>query len=592
MNFFYIKTKVENTVLEFTKSLIVGLIFTVTIFSFYKTIFMTINVLFAGVVVLYLTYERKKLLTRPKFNFNIKYLLYSILVSLIFLGIKYISTDFFNNKLVDIGLDDYYYYCKTAQIMQYYGIEGRNFTSVLDFTDLRKYNTPYHYFDLWVNAFFQNLNLISILEIYHFVFCPLIFTLCFFSFLSLVDFLKLGKLYLNIIIAFCCVFFAGCIPIKNLIGESIFTQPRTYCAYIFTILFFVDFLRCNYISSFTWLSLMTVCTILAAPPILTFIFLFGLFFYIKGNKSIFFYCFFLCFLILLLTVIQYVFFGSLNGSSNRAEPITMNIYLTKVLFSFFRENLFRLPFYYLILVIPVIFFLKKSIFNVFDNYIIYVSAIVMIILPILFSALFNFNIDAPSIISYPTHAMIICIFLFFISQSEIRAKIIYSSAFLLQSVVVFILTFENGNSVDSHHSYVSQRFLMEIDLRLSDGAVGSYVKSMKNPSIWDFNPFVVHGFHFIGFLNKRIDLVNLSDFKSKYSKVISSEIIENGEFNSFINSKGVQDDFYTNQRDFVDKRNIQFILTEAEGLKNPHLKKIVSDSLVDDYGGYRIYFFN
>jgi hypothetical protein len=592
MNYFYIKTKVENTVLEFTKSLIVGLIFTVTVFSFYKTIFMTINVLFAGVVVLYLIYERKKLLTRPKFKLNIKYLLYSILVSLIFLGIKYISNDYFNDELISIGLDDYYYYSKTAEIMNFNGIEGHNFTTVLDMADLKKYNTPYHYFDLWINAFFQNFKLISILEVYNFVFCPLVFTLCFFSFLSLLHYLKFGGWYLKIIVAFFCVFFTGFIPIKNIISDSMFTQPRTYCAYIFTILFFVDFLQHNYISAITWLSLMTVCTILAAPPILAFIFLFGLFFYYMGNKNVFMYCVFLCFSILLIIIVKYLFCGSFTGGSNRASPLLINVYSQNVLHSFFRENLFRLPFYYLFFFVPILFFLKNSISNVIDNLFIYITGLFLIIMPILFSALFNFNIDAPSIIYYPTYAMIVCVLLFFISKSEYKTKVVLCSAFFLQSLVVIIFTFKNENSVYHNHSYVSKRFLLEIDSRLSDGAVGSYVKNMKTASVWDFNPFVVHHFHFVGFLNRRVSLVNLSDIKSENSEVISREIIENGEFNSFINSRGSQNDIDQNQFDFIKKRNIQFILTESEGLKNLSVRRLVSDSLVDDHTGNRLYFLN
>ena len=77
----------------------------------------------------------------------------------------------------------------------------------------------------------------------------------------------------------------GYIPIKNLIDINLFTQPRIYCAVIFTILFLNECIKKHYFLAFIWLAFMPICNILAAPPILTFIFIYGAYQYFKVEKK-------------------------------------------------------------------------------------------------------------------------------------------------------------------------------------------------------------------------------------------------------------------------------------------------------------------
>ncbi len=587
MGSFNLEINRKKNIHYFTQSMVLGLLCVVGVYSLCKTFFVSINILLFFIFLLYSFYSKNIIFTFSRITINIKHISLCLLVSFLYLGFKYFDNNYFDELMINVGWDDYYYYAKTAQIFNQTGIEGRDFPSVIDFSNYRKYNTPYHYFDIWISAIFQNFNLISILEVHHYVFCPLVFTLCFFSFLSLLEYLNFGNVYLNSILAFSCIFFAGYIPFKNLSGISLYSQPRTYCGYIFTILFFIQFLKCNYVVGFTWLSLMAVSTILAAPPILTFIFLAGLYFYFKGLKKIFLYCISLSLLILTATLLFYNFFGNMNGGYNRVGEFEVFEYLKNFIFVFFRENIMRLPFYYLILSLPFFIGYKRILLDFKTNYFIYLMSLLMILLPIFFAAVFNFNVDGSSIVYYSTPASIICFLLYLMSKLEYKKRLFMSVIFLMQAS----LTQKIEHSVCDSHALVSKQFIKKLERNLNDGDVGAYVKNMSYATVWDFNPFVVHGFHFMGFVNRRIDLVNISDIKSENSKIISRQHIDNGEFLSFIRSKVNKGDISYIQKRFIEERGVKFIITEAEILTNGYMKNIIADSLIDNLSNYRVYFF-
>ena len=288
----------KNSVLLFAKSLIIGLIFVVSCYSFFITKFVTINVLLIFISTAYLVYNKNFSFKNLKVIVNFNLLLYSILVALTLLFLQYGINDFFDKKNISYGLDDYYFYTHSAQNFKLHKIEGINIPIFFDKTNLSQYRLPYHYFDLWINSLLQFFNFTSQIHTYLFVFVPMMLTITFFCFISLLFQLNFKNELLIFLLALAALFFIGFIPCKNIyFGQNLLQQPRIYCAYIFTILFYCEYIKNNIANAFSWLILMPICSILAAPPILSFVFIAGIFLFYKKNQHWKYLIFLSCFLL-------------------------------------------------------------------------------------------------------------------------------------------------------------------------------------------------------------------------------------------------------------------------------------------------------
>ncbi|MBS4044357.1 MAG: hypothetical protein KGZ59_11115 [Chitinophagaceae bacterium] len=261
------------------------------------------------------------------------------------------------------------------------------------------------------------------------------------------------------------------------------------------------------------------------------------------------------------------------------------------IFIFFRENLFRLPFYYCLFIIPIILLIsfKKIYILLRKNLIVIFPIFLLIMLPIFYGSLFNFNIDSGGIMYFPKAIAITCFILYFVSKVEKNKMGFLIGTFILQASFIFFDNI-NPNSLKMDHPKISKEFISQIDKKINSGDWGVVIKNMDNAVVWDYNPYTLRKFHFIQLLNKQIGIINISDMNMKEGLGLSKSLISQGEFESYKPVEKVNGDFYKKQLDFIKQKNINFIITDELQMKNPYIKPIIIDSLIDKLTKYKIYF--
>ena len=202
LNFFSLKIDISKSIfLKVFLNLFLGL-FTVTlIYSFYKSKFLTINLLFIP-LILFLIYK-----SRPRFrSFNffsweeIKGLSCFLFISLVVFSLQisyYYNTN--TNSINTIFIDNYYY-SDIVKNLNFFGSENVFFSLNKFLPEFRTELIPYRYADMWFSSFIMDVYSINSLESYFLVSTPLIISLIIFLLFCIVN-LKIENFYLSFIIS-------------------------------------------------------------------------------------------------------------------------------------------------------------------------------------------------------------------------------------------------------------------------------------------------------------------------------------------------------------------------------------------------------
>ena len=201
--------KKRNLTLTYTKlflSIFIGLSFVISLLAIIKTNFQTVN-LILFIVILYTiycvrSYEHDKQIIDERYPFSTHPVLVSFIVTIILYTIIYfLFINIYYNQ-------DYIYYSKISYYLFKTGFE--NDYQIYNLID-KDYNgvTPYHYFDLWHNAFnYFSFRTQSILDTLLTVSSTILIFIIFIGLLAINEIYKKVNI-LTIILACCIIFFGG-----------------------------------------------------------------------------------------------------------------------------------------------------------------------------------------------------------------------------------------------------------------------------------------------------------------------------------------------------------------------------------------------
>jgi len=206
------KTK-ENKYLTLFFQFISGLIFTILIFSIIKSNFRTVNILFIVIlIILILKYYKSIIWIKSKlFIESVVVLLKRFPLVIILAFPFYFFQAFFLLKSGHFNFVtpfiDYIWYNDISEILSKTGQENKELLTNLYFPEFNGIN-PYHYFELWINAFFIEItNIPGITCLMLFVY-PLLYLLSLIGLLSIWEHFSKVNIY-KIIICYLLFFIGG-----------------------------------------------------------------------------------------------------------------------------------------------------------------------------------------------------------------------------------------------------------------------------------------------------------------------------------------------------------------------------------------------
>lgn len=172
---------------DFFKNTLFGVICFVSIFSMIWSHLKTINSLIILLVIIYFLFSKHKFKRRLNFSFtfDLKLLSFVLVISLV-VFFYWVSLFFdFNTLQVRMTHPDLHFYSEIARGLAKTGVENRH-NRVFDFY-VPTYNSLYHYFDYWWNAFLSKLTSHNTYDIQLFIVYPFFYLLTFFGIASLLE---------------------------------------------------------------------------------------------------------------------------------------------------------------------------------------------------------------------------------------------------------------------------------------------------------------------------------------------------------------------------------------------------------------------
>lgn len=190
------QAKISTTLLAFGK-VFAGLLLSIIIYSYLKTNFITLNILFPFLFFLFYKELKNTFFINSQFVFyypSPKELLH-LSVAIIFATLAFILkaaelTDWNSGYLYHYELTfDKMYYSNVADALRYTGQENRE--AGLNFVDTKYHGFyPYHYIELWLTALIVNLSGLVSIYTYSLVSGVVLITILFFAYLSIFEYLK------------------------------------------------------------------------------------------------------------------------------------------------------------------------------------------------------------------------------------------------------------------------------------------------------------------------------------------------------------------------------------------------------------------
>lgn len=218
----------KSPILNVFFCLFLGLISIILIYSYYKSNFHTINILFIP-LILYSIYSFKI----KKYNFSLlsnlelKALIYFLIISVFVFTLQCSYYFNFNTNSTNTVFIDNYYYSDIVKNLNSFGSENIFYSLNKFLPEFRTELVPYRYADLWFSSFIMDLFFINSLESFYIISSPLIISLLVFFLFYLVS-LRISNKYISIlislIVSFSSILF---IPKLNSSDELIYLSETT-----------------------------------------------------------------------------------------------------------------------------------------------------------------------------------------------------------------------------------------------------------------------------------------------------------------------------------------------------------------------------
>jgi len=589
------------------KHTVTGLLCWITLYSVVVTKGITVNSI---LILLAAPFLVKRFKGGSKLNLRISFgkkesrgLIMLAFALLLLTGIQFLRYDFFNTHLLNYSLDDYFYYSFIAEKMRILGIEGKDFHMTSLF-DPAHYRYPYHYFDLWMNAFYQAIAGQNKIGTFLYIFVPFVCLLSFLSILSIYELFRPRLKAYEIGLCFLMAFYFGILPFKNgAFYANALLQPRSFPSYLFCSLAFIYLYEKKYEQAIMMLCVIPVMSILGAPGILSAIFLMGLYFLFTKRSRIAWQAFGYSLFVLIALLLFYKVFGNLLGNAVTGKPAWKE-YFKAFLLQLFRENLLRVWFFYIPFLLLIAANFKEARAEVKSRPVPYLFFALIFLVTVVFCAASNFNLDAGTILLFPCGAIITILATVMIALSidKIREKSFFAVkclalfVFLVQVVYSFAAGFRNEYSFAYYK--IDKKFITDAESKIRNGDRGAYLYSAgtMDMNTWTYNPHVCHVLHFVGLINRNFDYVSLSsplDMKGIETKtIIPISVIRDGDFNIYA-SKAKTDTAAVAllQSSFIRESKIGFLVVDTNTPIPREIADLVRSEVDNSTGGYKILFF-
>jgi hypothetical protein len=537
-----------------------------------------------------------------------------MLFFILFFVVQLYRYDYFNRQIVNLGWGDYGFYSDLAENLNIYGLEQTpnwyfNFNS--SYVSYNLNPVPYHYFEIWTQAFLLFFSSAKGIFVFIYIFTPFVGMMVSGSFLllaysSLKKDIKL-KNVLIIFTAFIFTFFVGKIPFKlgGLEDNSIF-YPRVYL-FISLIIFFIVFYK-NQLKNagLFFIGLISFLNILYVPTTASVIILLALFqfFVLKQKKRA------ICTFILGISVaigsliFYFVLFKTKSSVGiNTDSFFPLKDYILRGLRYFFRLNIMRLWFFNLPLTIFVVYYLftklKNKSYDIFRNEIIFLAVFLELVSLFLASFFPHFESGTfNSIVLNPLVGIFTFIAIFHLISAEkapvrkIILSLLYAQAIYSAIFVIFNLSSGSyiGNSFNRH-------FMNELAKEKISNKTGAFITdtSRFKESIFANNTnlsWFTSVFDVIGNGHAQVSLsapINQDSipFKEIKAYVMHSPMFKYGDAkrqeNSGISRKEVDIQFV---KDF----GIEYIVVYPGAAIPEYITPLIKKIIADDVSGLKILF--
>lgn len=584
-----------------------GAIGVVSLFSLLRTGGVTVNLYFILVGIFLLV--RRFSTGKSPVSFRIKVrdheiglLMLTILALILLVLVQLIRYDYFNPEISRSGHSDYYFYITMAEKMSHYHIEGINFETEPLFA-ARHYRLPYHYFDIWLNGFFQSVASLDKTDAYLFVATPVTATLSFLALAAVLSVYIPSRRWVCFLAAFLLIFYYLVIPVKaGSFFRNTILLPKIFPAILCCGIAFVFFYRKQTAAAFLTLTFMPVMNILATPAVLMAIGIAGLVSLWKKEYRSGLQYLAIAAGVFLFIVLFYAAFGNITGTSVSNRP-PIGVFLRQAVHILLRDYLVRIWLFGL----PLIFFVLtnyKSLLREWrENGRLFSFYLFLLLIGTLLTALLSFFVDAWQFDFFPTYAALLIfttvaigVYLKHAGAHGPVQKLAFG-ILAVQVIFSFYSSFSRENT--NPESRVSKAFIKEITEKLPARSVGGliYNDSLFTNSEWAYNPFVFQDGYFMGLVPKSTDLILLSlptgiDSDPKYASG-GYALIKNSEF--LAASRTQQDTAGTldeRQSQFIKRRKLNFLIVQKNASLGDHVRSMVKEEVQDKVTGVRFILLN
>ena len=612
--------------------MVLGILLIVVIYSIIRTHFFTVNILFVFLFLFYLFFISKNKIKfinyknlPQKFTSFHKDIIIIIIACLPFF--LYELFFIYTSSVIKLPDDDYFFYSKISDSLNYFGKENKFVT--LNYLYPNKFNglQPYHYFELWINAFISWVFRLSSTYSLLLITFPLINTAVFlglaafwesfskttvFSFFFIFLFLFAGGTWF-------AFYKINLLDFITPIESSPFTLygKKLTVIYLFFILFTLLFIKNKKKSAFTVLACLPIINISIMPAVvggsIVYLFLnrFHKNFSFKERNQ-------LLILFVLITVFYYILYFVIGKTTYSNSYVAENNLLKKIITDYTNINNYKFLYgtivyrfkrtliFYLPFIIFSFFILKSVIKNNKDILQIIILVLLFNFIGLCVSSLAAGLMDDTQLLSNTlafSNSIIIMVLIYGLCIYKTISKVI-KKIFVLSYTLILVLICNNiiyciKDNNSTCLSKYSENYTEQIKTQTKDYpfllAAGLFSKNNYNEInfAWVFRKSpgniirLSHGYR---------DVININSFLANNSSYPMDNFdkfyLENSEFTLFINEQKGNKQFISyeqSQIDFLDKFKIKFVFANKDAVMSELLKNKIDKEIVDSKSGERFY---
>jgi hypothetical protein len=624
-----------------------GITLLIIVYSLIRSGFNTINLLFLIVVPYYIYTKRKgKAIQYVSFSFNIR----EYFIELIWVFILFIPVYFFKiipiaqnwNGSFPIGDLDYFYYSKLSDSLRLYGIENKPVELKLLHPDIFNGCVPYHYCELWLNAFIVWLFKLNSAKTMILLTYPALLLLVNIGFISFIE-KRLKVDVLVIILGFLLLFFEGIyLPFYShfnylndqsswrVMSLTLLQYGKYSFPCLFFLLFLVEYFHGLKKSAFVLLGSMIVSSIGVLPGIIGGVFLFLMIdLFIKNFKLKDKIHLLLYFILLLICYYLFYHFNQttftskyVTSSSNLdhiiSDPLNFNGYYKVIkatynVFSLYlpRLTLFMLPFFVMAVCLKIRY--RKEVLNDYYSLVVLISTI--FISGSIASVIVGDLLDSLQIF---TNLVPLFYLLFSLMCADIIIFFKYKGSSIVWQLGIYIVIlylcfnvryvynsskniFQEGKEYSTGYIYdVSSEIIKEKDAETVVVGVLLDENDFAQPGIPNYA--LVLGYYpgtFIHYIDNHYIQIPLNNYllfdEMDSLAVYDRYYLEISEFYSYVQDQKINHNFTSyekSQLDFIKKYDVKYLFTKKSVIISDSIRAYVEKEIIDNGSGEKFYILN